>query len=118
MVAECRLTLRPERDLPRLAQANVCNAIVVAEGYVKVAVSIKGAAIETEIFLESLEEKSALIEGGFCFARHHENRDTARAQRRLRSEDRQLIAILILGQSHAREAGKLKSRYSILRYLP
>lgn len=60
------------RGVPRLAQANVCDAIVVAEGYVEVAVSIQGAAIETDVVLESLEEKSALIDGGFCFARHGE----------------------------------------------
>lgn len=57
-------------SVPRLAQPDVCNAIVVSEGYVKVAVSIKGAAIEANIFPESLELKSAFVDGWFCFARH------------------------------------------------
>ena len=41
--------------VPGLAQADVCNAIVVWEGYVEVAVSIKGAAVEADVLLESLE---------------------------------------------------------------
>lgn len=56
--------------LPSLAQANVCKAIVVAEGYVEGAVSIEGTAIEADVLVESLEEKGPLIDGRFCFARH------------------------------------------------
>ena len=58
------------RWVPRLAQANVCNAIVVAERDVDVTVNIKGAAIEAKILLKRLEEKGPLVDGGFRFARH------------------------------------------------
>ena len=61
---------RRKRWVPRLAQANVCNAKVVGEGDVEVTVSIHGAAIEANVVLDSLEEKSTLVEGWFCFARH------------------------------------------------
>lgn len=61
---------RGKGDIPRLAQPNIGDAIVVAEGYVELAVGIKGAAIEANVFLEGLEEKSAVIYGGFCFTRH------------------------------------------------
>lgn len=50
------------RWLPGVAQANVCKAIVVAEGDVEVAVSIKGTAIEADVVVESLKEKGALID--------------------------------------------------------
>ena len=56
--------------IPCLAQANVCEAIVVAEGYVQVAVNMQGTAIEADVFLESLEEESAVVDGGFYLARH------------------------------------------------
>ena len=56
--------------IPGLAQSNVCEAIVVAEGYVERPVSVKGAAIEADVLLESLEKKGSLVDGGFCFARH------------------------------------------------
>lgn len=58
------------RRVPRLAQPHVCDAILVAKGDVEVAVSIKGAAVEADILLERLEEKGALVDGGFGFARH------------------------------------------------
>ena len=60
------------RSIPRLAQSNICDAIVVTEGYVEVTVSIKGAAVDADIFLESLEEKGPVVDGGICFARHEE----------------------------------------------
>lgn len=61
--------------IPRLAQANVCNAMVLTEGYVEVAVCIEGTAIEADILVKSSEEESALVDGGFWFARHrHESR--------------------------------------------
>ena len=41
--------------VPCLAQADVGNAIVVLEGYVEVAVSIKGATVEADVLLKSLE---------------------------------------------------------------
>ena len=56
--------------VPGLAQADVGHAIIVREGYVEVAVSIEGAAVEADVLLESLEKKSAFVDGGFCFARH------------------------------------------------
>ena len=62
--------------IPRLAQADVCDAIVVAEGYVEVAVSVQRAAVEADVLLEGLEEKGALVDGGFCFARHGKNSNT------------------------------------------
>ena len=65
------------RWVPRLAQANVCNAILVAKGDVEVTVSIKGATVEANILLERLEEKGALIDGGFSFARHSLDVDRA-----------------------------------------
>ena len=58
------------RWVPGLAQADVGNAIVVWEGDVEAAVRIEGAAVEADVLLESLEEKSAFVDGGFCFARH------------------------------------------------
>ena len=66
------MTERDERGgyIPRLAQANVCEAIVVAEGYFQVAVGMQGTAIEADVFLESLEDESAVVDGGFCLARH------------------------------------------------
>ena len=59
-----------EGKIPRLAQSNICKAIVVAEGYVEVAVGVQGTAIEADVFLESLEDESAVVDGGFCLARH------------------------------------------------
>ena len=56
--------------VPGLAQADVGNAIVVGEGDVEVAVGIEGAAVEADVLLKSLEEKSAFVDGGFCFTRH------------------------------------------------
>lgn len=50
------------RGIPRLAQANVGNAIVVAERDVEVAVRIEGAAIEADVLVESLEEKGLLVD--------------------------------------------------------
>lgn len=58
------------RRIPRLAQSNVCDAILVAEGYVELAVSIEGTAVEADVLLESLKEEGPVIDGGFCFARH------------------------------------------------
>ena len=58
------------RRIPRFAQANIGSAVVVAEGYIKAAIGIKGATIETDIFLESLEEKSPFVDGRFYFTRH------------------------------------------------
>ena len=60
------------RWIPRLAQSNVCDAILVAEGYVKLAVSIEGTAIEADVLLESLKEEIPVVDGGFCFARHED----------------------------------------------
>ena len=62
------------RRIPRLAQSNVCDAILVAKGYVELAVSIEGAAVEADVLLESLKEEGAVIDGGFCFARHEDYR--------------------------------------------
>ena len=58
------------KRIPGLAQLNVCETIVVAEGYVERAVSIQGAAIEADVLLEGLEKECSLVDGGFCFARH------------------------------------------------
>lgn len=71
-MAKCQSNPGQEVDIPRLAQSNICDAIVVAEGYVEVAVSIKGAAIETNVLLEGLEEKSAVVDGRFGFTRHED----------------------------------------------
>ena len=60
------------RRIPRLAQSNVCDAIIVAEGYVELAVSIEGTAVETDVLLKSLKEEGSFIDGGFCFARHED----------------------------------------------
>ena len=60
------------RQIPRLAQSNVCNTILVAEGYVEFAVSIEGTAVEADVLLESLKEEGSVIDGGFYFARHED----------------------------------------------
>ena len=59
--------------IPCLAQPNVCDAIFVAKGYVEGAVGIKGAAIEADVLLQSLEEKGPVVDGGICFARHEDS---------------------------------------------
>ncbi len=69
VIVGCLLIARCER-VPRFAQAYVCDAIVVAEGYVEGAVGVEGAAIEADVLVESLEEEGAVIDGGFWFARH------------------------------------------------
>ena len=58
--------------IPRLAQSNVCDAILVAEGYVELAVSIEGTAVEADVLLEGLKEEGSVIDGGFRFARHED----------------------------------------------
>ena len=60
------------RRIPGLAQPNVCDAILVAKGYVEWAVSIEGTAVEADVLLKSLKEEGAVIDGGFCFARHED----------------------------------------------
>lgn len=75
ILAECQSWNRGQKGgrgiyIPRLAQSNVGDAIDVAEGYVEVAVSIEGAAVEADVLLEGLEDKSAVVDGGFCFTRH------------------------------------------------
>lgn len=60
--------------IPRLAQSHISDAVLVAEGYVEVAVSIKSTAIEADVLVQSLEEKSTFVGGGFYFARHDATR--------------------------------------------
>ena len=58
------------QEVPRLAQTNICEAIVVAERYVQVAIGMQGTAVEADVFLDSLEEERAVVDGGFYLARH------------------------------------------------
>ena len=71
-MSDIELNFMSLRRIPRLAQSNVCDAILVAEGYVELAVSIEGTAVEANVLLESLKEEGSVVDGGFCFARHEE----------------------------------------------
>ena len=81
---DIELDFEPLRRIPRLAQSNVCDAIVVAEGYVELAVSIEGTTVEADLLLESLEEEGSVVGGGFCFARHEDLSDIVRRKQKLR----------------------------------
>ena len=56
--------------VPRLAQSHVCDSVLVAEGKLHVAEGIEGAAIESDVLSQCLENERALVETGFCFSRH------------------------------------------------
>ena len=71
-MSDIELDFMSFRRIPCLAQSNVCDAILVAEGYVELAVSIEGTAVEADVLLESLKEEGPVIDGGFCFARHED----------------------------------------------
>lgn len=56
--------------LPRLAQCNVCNAMLVAKCDLNVSKGVEVAAIDAYIFMQGFENEGSLIEGGFRFSRH------------------------------------------------
>ncbi len=61
-----------KKVVPRLAQSHVCDSVLVAEGKFHVPEGIEGAAIESDVLSQCLEDERALVETGFCFSRHVE----------------------------------------------
>ena len=55
---------------PRLPQLHVSYPMIFAKGYGEVAAGIEGAAIETDVLLQGLEDKVPFIGGWFSFSRH------------------------------------------------
>ena len=55
---------------PRFTQRDVRGTIVLAKGDFDLAESVKTAAVQTDAFLQTLEDEGTLIQGDLGFSRH------------------------------------------------
>ena len=57
-------------DLPCFSQLDIGDTIIISKRYVQLPICIQWATIETDVFLERLEDECPFVDGGFCLSWH------------------------------------------------